>query len=75
MKRTVLVVTEATYGFFRSFSISCLDSGFVCVFLLICIHAFPSYSWIHLTTQISPAEVSTVKGVPLISLSEDQDTP
>nr|DAR25592.1 MAG TPA: hypothetical protein [Caudoviricetes sp.] len=43
--------------------------------MLICIHAFLSSSWIHLTTQIFPAEASTVKGVPLIFLSEDQDTP
>ena len=27
------------------------------------------------TTRIFPAEASTVKGVPLIFLSEDQDTP
>ncbi len=46
--------------------------GFVCVFFLICIHAFPPFSWIHLTKQILPAEVSTVKGVPLIFLSENQ---
>ena len=52
-----------------------LCQRFVCVFFFICIHAFLPCSWIHLTTQIFPAKVSTFKGVPLNCLSTDVGPP